>query len=244
MWFFTSDWHLNSYDIIKKRRRFFLSHDELDLLDLADKSVIDMKSISISKESIDRMNNSIIESTNNVVEENDNLVILGNFCWPNTKYRDLDYIFSSIKCRNIYLIWGNYDNKKTLSRYFNHTYNSYLFKIRGQYVFANHYPCKIWPYKNKSSWMIYGGSYGSFFYEDLGVFSPKEKQSLISILSPYVPNSKLDSVIFDMNGLFRKRDFTFDVGVDTIRDDEIPFGTPWSFEDVKAQMENKILEDE
>lgn len=242
MWFFTSDWHLNSYDIIKKRRRFFLSSDELELLDLADKSIIDIESISVSKESIDRMNAAIIDNTNSVVEKNDNLVILGNFCWPNTKYRDLDKIFSSIKCRNIYLIWGNYDNRKTLSQYFSHTYYSYLFKIRGQYVFANHYPCKIWPYKNKSSWMLYGGSYGAFSYEDNGAFSPKEKQSLISILSPYVSNSKLDSVIFDMSNFLRKSDFTLDVGVDTIRNDEVSFGTPWSFDEIKSQIESRILE--
>lgn len=238
MWFFTADWHLNHANIIKYCSRPFLDVEEQALLELVKKGTLTFKDFRISSESLLRMNNSIIESVNQTVSENDNLVIIGDICWSSTSKKDLGNILSKIRCKNLFLIWGNNDNRKTFKDFFKATYDSYIFNIEGQRIFASHYPCRSWPLMQKGSWMLYGHAHNSLWHYDNCFLTEQENKALNQILD-CVPISKFKETKKSILSLFRKKSFTLDVGVDNIRE-EVPFGTPWSFNDILAHMESKV----
>jgi len=247
MWFFTADWHLNHSNIIKYCERPFLSKEERELIDLAKKGSIPLKSIRISQESVQNMNDSIISATNNVVEANDNLVIIGDFCWTSTPSKTIKDFRDKIKCQNLYLIWGNHDNRQTLKPFFKATYDHYSFHIEGQHVFTSHYPCRSWYLAHYNSWMLYGHVHNKLWHQDNGLFTEEEDSKLKSYVSDlltktgasYEPNH-VDDFMNCLKSFFRKPALTLDVGVDNIREN-ISFGTPWSFNEVRSYMERKIL---
>lgn len=246
-WYFTADWHLNHANIIKYCNRPFLSNEERDLLESSSKGLISLKSIKISTESVDRMNNAIIESTNNVVGENDNLVIIGDFCWTSTPKDKIASFISKLRCKNLYLIWGNHDNRQTFLPFFKSTYDFYTFYIEGQHVFTIHYPCKSWNLSSYGSWMLYGHVHNKLWHHDNEQLSSEESVVLESVLEGLLTGSgcelKRDCVndaVSSITKIFRKRTLSLDVGVDNLRRD-LPFGTPWSFNDVRNYMENKLF---
>lgn len=246
-WYFTSDWHLNHANIIKYCNRPFLSNEERDLIDSASKGLISLKSIKISSESVDRMNDTIIDSTNKVVEEDDNLVILGDFCWSSTPKEKIRDLISNLRCKNLYLIWGNHDNRQTFLPFFKATYDQYVFHIEGQHIFTIHYPCKSWWRSSYGSWMLYGHVHNGLYHQDNGLLSADESSSLKVALEDLVKNScnpidedLINAAAKSITGIFRKQTFSLDVGVDNIRQD-LPFGTPWSFNEIRTHMENKLL---
>lgn len=247
MWFFTADWHLNHANIIKYCNRPFLSKEESDLLVLAKNGSIPLKSIKIGQDSVQKMNSAIIEATNNVVDANDNLVILGDFCWSSTPRNILKEIRDSINCKNLYLIWGNHDNRQTFKPFFKSTQDQYLFHIEGQQVFTSHYPCRTWPHSSYGSWMLYGHVHNKFWHQDNECFTEEEISSLkdrtINLLNnaqASYDSKTIDNFLLFLKSFFRKTSLTLDVGIDNVREN-IPFGTPWSFSDIKSYMERKII---
>lgn len=246
-WYFTSDWHLNHANIIKYCNRPFLSSEEKDLIESSSKGLIPLKSVLISKESVDRMNTAIISATNEVVGENDNLVICGDFCWSSTPKDQLSSLVDRLNCKNLYLIWGNHDNRQTFKRYFKSTYDQYLFNIEGQQVFATHYPCKSWPHSSYGSWMVYGHVHNRLWHQDNCLLSSeelpilkKELEDLVKESGCVTDNVLVQNSISSITKIFRKKSFSLDVGVDNLRND-LPFGTPWSFQEIRSHMESKLL---
>ena len=240
-WYFTADWHLNHSNIIKYCNRPFLSIEEQELVEASYKGLIPIKSIRISPDSVERMNSAIIDATNNVVKEEDNLVILGDFCWSSTPREKISELVSRLRCKNRYLVWGNHDNRQTFLPFFKSTYDYYLFCIEGQHVFTIHYPCKSWPQSSYGSWMLYGHVHNKLWNQDNGVMSEQEENNLKDILSKYdVSCEKINDLAKSIGSVFRKKSLSLDVGVDNRREG-VPFGTPWSFSEIKFYMESKLV---
>jgi calcineurin-like phosphoesterase family protein len=249
-WFFTADWHLNHANIIKYCDRPFLTLEEKRLVELCKTSKdasMSLKGVKISKESVDRMNETIIESTNNVVGESDNLVILGDFCWTSTPKETIAQFMSKLKCKNVYLVWGNHDNRQTFLPFFKSTYDQYTFHIEGQHIFVSHYPCKSWNLAYYGSWMLYGHVHNGLYHLDNGLMLQKErdqvKESIEKLLKSSCSSfdcSLIDDTVTSIGKVFRRSLLSLDVGVDNLRDG-LPFGTPWSFGDIKSLMESRLI---
>jgi len=240
-WYFTADWHLNHANIIKYCNRPFLDSEEKELVEASSKGLIPIKSIRISPDSVNRMNDAIIDATNKVVEEEDNLVIIGDFCWSSTPKKEISELLSRLKCKNLYLIWGNHDNRQTFLPFFKSTYDHYIFYIEGQHVFTIHYPCKSWPHSSYGSWLLYGHVHNRLWHQDNGLMSEQEENSVKEVLNNFdLPCDKLNDLAKSIGSIFRKRSLSLDVGVDNQREG-VPFGTPWSFSDVRLHMESKLV---
>jgi calcineurin-like phosphoesterase family protein len=248
VWFFTADWHLCHANIIKSNRRDFLSESENSLLEIADRGTIPSSEISVSKTTIEAMNNKIIDSTNDVVEKNDSLVILGDFCWTK-KFEVAKSFRDRINCKNVYLVWGNHDRTNVLSSVFNACYHQYLWTVNGQKIFTSHFPCRVWDRSHHGSWMLYGHCHNSLWHEDNFQINPESWLKSQDNLLRYLDKMNLDceekqSLLKVVRKEFiTMQDFrlTLDVGVDNRRL-ELPFGTPWSFEDIQNHMRKKRSE--
>jgi calcineurin-like phosphoesterase family protein len=247
MWYFSADWHLGHSNIIKYCNRPFISREEEGLLSLVQSGSVPMKELKISRETTDRMTDSIIENTNAVVGENDSLVLLGDFCWtPVNNRREIarEYL-KRINCRNVFLIWGNHDDRRALSGLFNACYDQYIFTVDGQKIFTSHYPCRSWDRSTHGSWMLYGHVHNFLSIEDNGHLLPYEKKvyshGFRDVLMRYgIENSQIVQDLLSVCESTKGIDFTLDVGVDNhIRGSHIPFGTPWSFTEICEHMKKK-----
>lgn len=255
MWHYIADLHLGHGNIIKYCKRPFLSDDEKALLELVEKGIIPEKEINsyskprISQDSIDKMDNTIIDNINAVVGVNDKLVIIGDFCWTQRndplgmarKYRN------RIKCKEVFLICGNHDDRKMLAPLFTAIYDQYMFNVNGQRIFTNHYPCRSWDMAHDGSWMLYGHVHDLYHNEDNGKLMPYEhlvySEGFDSVLENFgMPeaNKKLAlKMLLDVAASTKGIDLTMDVGVDNIRPD-YPFGTPWSMTDLHSHFKRKM----
>jgi calcineurin-like phosphoesterase family protein len=245
MWHFTADLHLDHGNIIKYCNRPFLNETEKGLMQMIHNGTIPQSDLSISKLSVDQMTNTIIDNINASVQKNDTLVICGDFCYTTRENRNYraKQLRERINCDNVYLIWGNHDDRKTLRPLFKECYDQYMFNLDGQNIFVSHYPARSWDKAHRGSWMLYGHVHNLFWYEDHGQLSPSIKNVLYSdflrILKNYnieeklIANDLLDAVA-DQYGT----DLTVDVGVDHIRPD-VPFGTPWSMDHLRTHMHQK-----
>jgi calcineurin-like phosphoesterase family protein len=247
MWYFSADWHLGHSNIIKYCNRPFISREEEGLLSLVQSGSVPMKELKISRETTDRMTDSIIENTNAVVGENDSLVLLGDFCWtPVNNRREIarEYL-KRINCRNVFLIWGNHDDRRALSGLFNACYDQYIFTVDGQKIFTSHYPCRSWDRSTHGSWMLYGHVHNFLSIEDNGHLLPYEKKvydhGFRDVLMRYgIENSQIVQDLLSVCESTKGIDFTLDVGIDNhIRGSHIPFGTPWSFTEICEHMKKK-----
>lgn len=163
--------------------------------------------------SVEEHDAGVIASINTVVRENDILFHLGDFCL-NTPFDKFDVLLDSIKCQNIYHLFGNHNNphEKNVYRklvgdkeqypvkYKNITYYGHYMEaiLNGQFVVLCHYPIYIWNEQNNGAWMLCGHShYGC----------------------PFSRKENFDAKILD-------------VGWDG-------HGQPWSMEEVKKVMATK-----
>lgn len=258
MWFFSADWHLGHANIIKYCRRPFMTSEEEGLLNMADRGTIPVKELRISQASSDQMTNTIIDSTNAVVRDNDSLVINGDFCFTprDDRFDIIKRYRDQINCKNVYLIWGNHDDRRPLNvakqQYmkdlFSACYEQYMFNISGQHIFVSHYPCRSWDRKAHGSWMLYGHVHNLYWPEDNGQLMPHAKQVFSDgfqyILEKYgVQNEsgERDSAVnelLDLAASMNGVNLTLDVGVDNVRPG-VSFGTPWSMTDLESYFGNK-----
>lgn len=246
-WFFTADCHFGHANIIKYCKRPFLTSEERAMVDLIGRGTIPADEFKIPWSAVHQMNNQILDSINAVVQPDDNLVIVGDFCFDNhsrigeatRKYRDL------INCKNVYMILGNHDNRKACQEVFTACYDSYLFNIGGQLVFASHYPVRSWNKASHGAWSVYGHVHNLYQPEDQGRLMPYAhkvlEQGFASVLERHAVSGH-ESIVQDLlkataslNGI----DLTVDVGVDHVRED-LPFGTPWSMDDLRQHMGGKL----
>lgn len=248
MWFFSADWHLGHSNIIKYCKRPFLSREEEGLLEMIDRGSIPARDLRISPESTNRMTDTIIDSTNAVVAPDDTLVVIGDYCWTPRdgrwdvarKYRE------RINCKNMFLIWGNHDDRRILAPLFKACYDQYVFNVDGQHIFVSHYPCRSWDMAHHGSWDLYGHVHDLYGPEDNGDLMPYQKKVFTEGFHSVLERHGLDNrdkvvdellaVCASLNGI----DLTLDVGVDNrIRGEAVPFGTPWSMTDLRAYMGKK-----
>lgn len=243
-WFFTADCHLGHANIIKYCKRPFISNDELKICDLIIKGVIPSSDYKVPELSIDYMNKTIINSINNVVAEKDNLVIIGDFCRP---YEDKNekYYRSMIKCRNVFLILGNHDDRSACANVFTACYENYLFNINGQKVFVNHYPCRSWNQSSRGSWMLYGHVHNAFHDEDNGRLSKNDRHILSESFSSLIKRRGIEQEglldeLLEVASFTKGTQLTLDVGVDNLMRTDVTFGTPWSMDEIRSYMQDKI----
>lgn len=153
---FSSDWHLG-------HQREFVWKD---------------RGHNSVKEHVD----SVIDTTNEYVGENDRLYYLGDYCL-NTEEDVFQEYIDRIKCKNIYMLWGNHNNPvervyKNLiqEKYGDRNLQVYPFKykniifmghymemsINKQIIVLMHYPISIWNYMKDGSYMLCGHSHYSY----------------------------------------------------------------------------------
>lgn len=107
---FTSDWHLSHGNILKYCRRLeFMNSQERDefhrLEALGDTR---MRSLRISRDSVERMNSAIIDGINEVVKEHYVLWVLGDIYFGKSIV-ELRELRRRIRCKTINVVWGNHD---------------------------------------------------------------------------------------------------------------------------------------
>ena len=142
--FFTADWNLNHYNIIKYCNRPFTSTDE--------------------------MNETLIENCNARVKEDDRLFFVGGFLFgplSDEKFlRTARYFRRKINCRNIFLVFGNHDRRarkaKTFRQMFVNT-SDYLEILSGDTsIILTHYPIEegCWNRCRNGAWHLHGHTHG------------------------------------------------------------------------------------
>lgn len=128
----------------------------------------------------------ILDKINNEVGENDVLYILGDFAL-NSTLEDVETLFSFIKCKNIFYIFGNHESsvrklykkhvdawtkENTISE--NISFEIYPFKVRNvtflgnsaniliddQLVILNHFAAYMWEDMQHGAFQIHGHSHG------------------------------------------------------------------------------------
>lgn len=216
MYWFTADWHLDHENIIKFCNRPF---DDVQI-----------------------MNRTIIDNTNKVVKHEDILVMIGDFCFSKKSYEYNARKFrENIFCKNVIFINGNHD-ESCLKRIFSEVHERLELKIEGEKIICDHYPSRSWNKQHHGSWQLYGHVHGEFSQEDLGNLSPYEefafKFGFEKVLQKY-NIAKQDSIIEELLEICTSTkgcNYALDVGVDNPYRKEMPFGTPWSFDEVSRYM--------
>lgn len=160
MIWFTADTHFGHKRIpFYSKREFCLTAEEKRKIKTEE---IGYSNSCASKDSINRMDDYLISNINKFVKQNDTLWHLGDFCFgPKEsisqyaeKYR------SRINCKNIFLIWGNHDDK-SIGKFFTDCFEKIEIKHNSKIIVLNHYAQAIWHKSNYGSWMLYGHSHGN-----------------------------------------------------------------------------------
>ena len=241
MYYFTSDLHLGHSNIIKYCRRPFQNSTETMLIDLAYKGVIPLQELSISKESVEKMDFQIISAINKTVKKDDHLVILGDFCFCESKFKEkiVEKYTEKIACKNTTLILGNHDDKEIMKKYFKHVHDYYIFNIDGTIIVTSHYPMRTWYKQNKKSWMLYGHTHGLLQKKDNDCLSQEEEDNLQKVLNNFDINTEMSNLIIKKYKSSFPLKNTLDVGVDNNSRDYVEFGTPWSFKEIQKYMSKR-----
>lgn len=167
--FFTSDTHFGHGNIIKYCHRPFLADkDKSELAKTGAWHDGNWKGEGSShwrmtSEAIEMMDTEILSQINAMVGENDLLYHLGDFAMPDRKYNHYDrcrWYRDKIKCRNVVLIWGNHDDRRTKDL-FSATYDLKDVRVPG---FANkivlcHYAMAVWDKSHRGNLHLYGHSH-------------------------------------------------------------------------------------
>ncbi len=166
LWF-TADTHFGHKKIPLYTKRYFcLSEEEKRNLDSiwseGGPNSIRWHKWEPSWESIARMDDYLINKINEYVKEDDILWHLGDFCFA-PKGRMQEYAQKNIRrinCKNIFLCWGNHDNKK-ISKFFKECHERFELKYKNKLMILSHYAQFIWNKSHNGSWMLYGHSHST-----------------------------------------------------------------------------------
>ena len=131
---FTSDFHLGHFNIIRYCNRPFADTRE--------------------------MNAAILERLNALVKPDDVLYFLGDFCMGGPKavafYRD------QIACKTIHFIDGNHDRTaRKVQQIFTSWSSLAEIKVGKQGIVLCHYAMKVWAQHSRGTWQLYGHSHGN-----------------------------------------------------------------------------------
>lgn len=115
------------------------------------------------------MTDVIINNFNKLVKPNDLLFLLGDLLFH---YKDVDSyerLLNRFNCNNIYLLFGNHDNRGNLDIAVNNLPEKILFlndyleiEIDGKMICMSHYPMAVWNNRHKDSYMLFGHEHGRF----------------------------------------------------------------------------------
>lgn len=116
---------------------------------------------------IEKMNSTIIDTINRDVMPDDTLFILGDVLFGNKQY--LPAAMARIKCKNVYLIYGNHDtyieNNREYQNLFLGCYDNLRLRItddkKHYEVILSHYAHRVWMGSHKGFIHLYGHSHGS-----------------------------------------------------------------------------------
>ena len=162
---FTADTHFSHKRIpLYTKRKFCLTKEEQKKLDLIwiQGGGPNSSRWTPSWDSISKMNDHLINKINEYVKKDDILYHLGDYCFA-PKNRIEEYAqkhTDRINCKNIYLLWGNHDNKK-ISKFFKDCYERYELKHKSKHVVLSHYAQAVWNKSHSGSWMLYGHSHAT-----------------------------------------------------------------------------------
>lgn len=155
---FTADTHFGHGNIIKYCQRPFLSPEEF-----AATRDDPRNKLRISDASVRRHDAALLEAINDRVALDDMLWVVGDFCWGGRveamRYR------SRIRCRNVYLVWGNHDRHE-IAGAFTECFEQGMIAVQGQEIWLNHYPMRSWNKAFHGSWHLYGHVHGRLQRED------------------------------------------------------------------------------
>ena len=140
--YFTSDQHLGHYNVIKHCKRPFSSVEEMDSV--------------------------LLQNINNLVKPNDRLAIVGDFAWWRCSPEQLKAYRDAIKCKNVYLVIGNHDQKclKYLRELFVKTdyimeVDSYTSTGEKVSLVLCHYAMRVWSRSHYGVRHIFAHSHGT-----------------------------------------------------------------------------------
>lgn len=149
---FTSDFHLGHFNIIRYCKRPFTDTREMD--------------------------DALIERLNACAKPNDVLYFLGDFCVGNAE-RIADYR-KRMACKTIHFVEGNHDKIARKQQQLFGSWNLLSeVNVAGQRIVLCHYAMRVWPHHAKGAWHLYGHSHGSLpdaplsLSMDIGVDSHK-----------------------------------------------------------------------
>ena len=137
--FFVSDTHIGHKNIIRGISKWENGIRDFNTLEEHDEFIIDL--------------------INSNIGPNDTLFFLGDFCLGRTK--DIISALNKIKCRNIYLIYGNHDDRIEakpwlFSNYFISMKYFMNIKIEDQLVSLCHFPLHRWNESHNGAFNIHG----------------------------------------------------------------------------------------
>lgn len=142
--YYTSDWHLNHANLIKRKVRHF--------------------------DSIEDQNELILKSINDTVGTNDTLFILGDLTMPNSVNTQYLYEFiRKINCKNLFVVKGNHDKTDVLNycKIKGLIYNWDYTKVYTDNAFSmpitvmlSHYPLRDYHSAQEPTICIHGHSHG------------------------------------------------------------------------------------
>lgn len=189
-YYWTADTHFDHGNIMKYCNRLGLSDFELKGLERERQD--NRFKLRVSQESIDIMNEYLLDGINSKVGRDDVLIHNGDFCL-NGK---VQYFRSKIKCRNVYLIWGNHDRRKDFYNLFSGTYDMYTLRVNNQEIVNCHYALAIWNKMHRGAIHCYGHSH-SQAEEKLNTLFPERRSMDVGVDNAYKILGKYAPFSFD-----------------------------------------------
>jgi calcineurin-like phosphoesterase family protein len=166
--FFSADFHYNHGNIIKYCNRPFLSETDKQALERdgvwhnGDWKGEGSSRHHISREGVDMMNDYIVKSVNSMVGPDDTLYFLGDWCFGPKQgyYRVAKELRDQLKCRNIFIIWGNHDSFQ-IRDLFNGCYDILNVNVNNQRIVLCHYAMAVFDKSHRGAWQLYGHSHSN-----------------------------------------------------------------------------------
>jgi calcineurin-like phosphoesterase family protein len=131
---FTSDFHLGHFNIIRYCQRPFTNIEEMDAC--------------------------IVDRLNARVKPEDMLYFLGDFCMG--KVEQVTAYRKRIACKNVHFVEGNHDRVTKRHPALFSSWNQLAEVHVGQQpIVLCHYAMRVWPHHARGAWHLYGHSHGN-----------------------------------------------------------------------------------
>jgi calcineurin-like phosphoesterase family protein len=144
--YFCSDPHAFHGNIMKHCRRIaFMTDADREALLTLEAAGTDTRSLRVSDESINNMNRGLADRINSRVGSNDVLWCLGDWVYGrgHEYYQNARWFRDQIKCRTIFFVWGNHDDRR-IRDLFTATYDQIELREGDVSIVLNHYPMLTW----------------------------------------------------------------------------------------------------